>query len=67
MPDGSRHAAYWAYCQDCEARTLELEAEGLTRSDAQGVAEAEHAQARRERLELLAHAQRTAAALKSPG
>jgi hypothetical protein len=40
--DVAAHSAYWAQCEDCERRTLELEAEGLTRSDAQAAAEAEH-------------------------
>jgi hypothetical protein len=63
-PSSLRHAAYWASCADCETRTLELEAEGLTRSDAQGVAETEHAEARFERDTLLRYAQRIARALK---
>ena len=41
--DDGPHTAHWAQCRDCEALTRQLEREGLTTSDAQGAAEAEHA------------------------
>jgi hypothetical protein len=41
----SQHQTYWATCPDCETRITQLEREGLTTSDAQGVAQAEHMKA----------------------
>jgi hypothetical protein len=44
--DDGPHTAHWAHCPECTALTRQLEAEGLTTSDAQGVAEATHAKVR---------------------
>lgn len=42
----NRHRGSWATCLLCDERITALEANGLTTSDAQGVAMAEHMEAK---------------------